>query len=147
MAEPTGDRRQSTSLSKPLTIILYGLRLIVGWLFLYEGLAKLLTPNWTSSPYLMLSRGIFSGFFRGLASSPGLLLTVDLLNICGPILIGLALFLGYFSRFASASGIVLLALYYLAQPPLIQTDPRIPMEGITCWSIRKLLSCWLWLCF
>ena len=88
-----------------------------------------LTPSWTSAPYLLLARGIFSGFFHWLASSPGLVRTVDLLNIWGLILIGLALILGCFSRFASASGIVLLALYYLAHPSLIQTDYRIPLEG------------------
>jgi uncharacterized membrane protein YphA (DoxX/SURF4 family) len=124
-----GDYRQASSLSKPLTIILLCLRLAVGWHFLYEGFAKLLTPSWTSAPYLILARGIFAGFFHGLASSPGLVHTVDLLNIWGLILIGLALILGCFARFASASGIVLLALYYLAHPPLIQTDYRIPLEG------------------
>ena len=112
-----------------MALILLGLRLAVGWHFLYEGLAKLLMPGWTSAPYLVLSRGIFSGFFHWLASSPGLVRTVDLLNIWGLILIGLALILGCFSRLASASGIVLLALYYLAHPPLIQTDYRIPLEG------------------
>ena len=110
-------------------MILLCLRLAVGWHFFYEGFAKLLTPSWTSAPYLLLARGIFSGFFHWLASSPGLVRTVDLLNIWGLILIGLALILGCFSRFASASGIVLLALYYLAHPPLIQTDYRIPLEG------------------
>jgi hypothetical protein len=58
-----------------------------------------------------------------------LLRCVDLLNICGLILIGSALILGIFSRVASASGILLLGLYYLAQPPLIRTDYRIPIEG------------------
>jgi len=112
-----------------MTVILFCLRLAVGWHFFYEGLAKLLAPTWTSAPYLLLSRGIFSDFFHWLASSPSLVRTVDLLNIWGLILIGLALMLGRFSRFASASGIVLLALYYLAHPPLIQTDYRIPLEG------------------
>jgi uncharacterized membrane protein YphA (DoxX/SURF4 family) len=125
----SGEHRQASSLSKPLTIILLCLRLAVGWHFLYEGFAKLLTPSWTSAPYLMLARGIFSGFFHWLASSPGIVRTVDLLNIWGLILIGLALILGCFVRFASASGIALLALYYLAHPPLIQTDYRIPLEG------------------
>jgi thiosulfate dehydrogenase [quinone] large subunit len=129
MAEITGDERQITSSSKPLALILLGLRLAVGWHFLYEGLAKLLIPGWTSAPYLVLSRGIFSGFFHWLASSPGLLRAVDFLNIWGLVFIGLALILGCFSRIASASGIVLLALYYLAHPPLIQTDFRIPLEG------------------
>ena len=130
MAETTGGGfRQANSLSRPLTMILLCLRVAVGWHLLYEGFAKLLTPSWTSAPYLVLSRGVFSGFFHWLASSPGLVRTVDLSNIWGLILIGLALILGCFSRFASASGIVLLALYYLAHPPLIQTDYRIPLEG------------------
>jgi len=55
-----------------MTIILLCLRVAVGWHFLYEGFAKLLTPTWTSAPYPLLSRGIFSGFFHWLASSPGL---------------------------------------------------------------------------
>lgn len=124
-----GDSRQTNSLSKPMTIILLCLRVAVGWHFLYEGLAKMLMPGWTSGPYLLLSRGIFSGFFHKLGSSAGLLHAVDRLNIWGLILIGLALMFGCFSRVASASGIVLLAFYYLAQPPLIQTDYRIPLEG------------------
>ena len=123
------DRRTEVALSKPLTMVLLGLRLVVGWHFLYEGLAKLLTPTWTAAPYLILSRGPFSSFFHWLGSSPGLVRAVDALNIWGLILIGLALLLGCFARVASASGIVLLALYYLAQPPLIQTDYRIPLEG------------------
>ncbi len=125
----SGDHRQASSLSKPMAIILFCLRLAVGWHFFYEGLAKLLTPTWTAATYLLLSRGIFSDFFHWLASSPSLIRTVDRLNIWGLILIGLTLILGCFSRFASASGIVLLALYYLAYPPLIQTDYRIPLEG------------------
>jgi thiosulfate dehydrogenase [quinone] large subunit len=104
-------------------------RLAVGWLFLYEVLAKHLTPAGTSAPCLEASYGICSGLFHCLASSPGLVRVVDLWNIWGVILIGLALILGCSSRLATASGIVLLALYYLAQPPMIQTDYGIPEEG------------------
>ena len=129
MNATTVNNQQAAALSKPLSIILLCLRITVGWHFLYEGLAKLLVPGWTSAPYLELSRGIFAGFFHGLASSPGLVRAVDLLNIWGLMLIGLALMLGCFTRLASASGIVLLALYYLAQPPVIKTDYRIPVEG------------------
>jgi uncharacterized membrane protein YphA (DoxX/SURF4 family) len=124
-----GEYRPASSLSKPMTIVLFCLRLAVGWHFLYEGLAKLLMPGWTSAPYLLLARGIFADFFHGLASSPGLVRAVNLLNIWGLILIGLALMLGCFTRLASVSGIVLLTFYYLAQPPLIKTDYRIPVEG------------------
>ena len=48
-----GDYRQASSISKPMTIILFCLRLAVGWHFFYEGFAKLLAPTWTSAPYLL----------------------------------------------------------------------------------------------
>ena len=114
---------------KPMAAVLLCLRLAIGWQFLYEGLAKLLTPNWTSAPYLLLSRGFFQGFFHWLGSSPGLLRAVDFLNTWGLILIGASLVLGCMTRLASGFGIALLSLYYLAQPPLIRTDYRIPVEG------------------
>lgn len=47
-----------------MTTILSCLRLAVGWHFFYQGLAKLLAPTWTAAPYLLLSRGIFSGLFH-----------------------------------------------------------------------------------
>ena len=118
-----------SSPSKPMALILLVLRLAVGWHFLYEGVAKMLIPGWTSAPYLVLTHGAFSGFFHWLASSPGLLRAVDLFNIWGLTLIGLALILGCFCRSASAFGILLLALYYFAHPPFIQSDFRIPLEG------------------
>jgi len=118
------ERSKTSSLSKPMAAGLFLLRLAVGWHLLYEGLAKLLIPNWTSYPYLILSRGPFSGIFHMLASSGGLVRAVDLLNIWGLTLLGLALMLGCFSRLASTLGIALLGFYYLAQPSWIQTDSR-----------------------
>jgi uncharacterized membrane protein YphA (DoxX/SURF4 family) len=130
MAEINGDDRNPANLSsKATTAILVCLRLALGWQLLYEGLSKLLTPAWTSAPYLLWSRGFFAGFFHWLGSTPGLVRFVDLANISGLILIGTALTVGVFTRLASASGILLLGLYYLAQPPLIQTSYRIPVEG------------------
>ncbi|HZT68874.1 MAG TPA: DoxX family protein [Terriglobia bacterium] len=114
---------------KQMSAILLCLRIVIGWQLLYEGLAKLLTPYWTASPYLLLSRGFFPGFFHWLGSSPGMLRAVDLLNTWGLTLIGLALILGVVTRFTSGCGIVLLALYYLAQPPLIRTNYWAPVEG------------------
>ena len=118
-----------TRLSQPLSTILLCLRIAVGWHFFYEGLAKLLTPAWSAAPYLELTRGFLSGFFQGMALSPPILRAVNLLNIWGLILIGAALMLGAFVRLASAGGILMLALFYLAHPPLLQTDYRVPLEG------------------
>ena len=108
---------------------LVALRMLVGWHFLYEGVAKLTNPRWTSSGYLLESKGWFSGFFTDLANNPGALALVDNLNQWGLAAIGLALLLGIFSRTASVAGLVMLALYYLAAPPFPGLDYAIPTEG------------------
>jgi uncharacterized membrane protein YphA (DoxX/SURF4 family) len=110
-------------------LILFFLRTVIGWHFLYEGIAKLYSPLWTSYDYLLVSKWIFSDFFQWLASTPQLVRIVDLLNIWGLILIGLALFLGVFTRLASILGIILLSLYYLANPPFVGMDFGVPVEG------------------
>ena len=93
------------------------LRVAIGWHFLYEGLSKILQGNWTASGFLLNTSGFLSGFYHWIASSPAILGTTDILNMWGLLFIGLALFIGLFSRFASLSGILLLTLYYFAYPP------------------------------
>jgi len=93
------------------------IRVAVGWHFLYEGLIKLFGEGWSSASYLNNTYGFLSGFYHWLAASPARLGIVDFLNIWGLILIGLALFLGLFVRWASLAGALLLTLYYFAYPP------------------------------
>jgi len=40
-------------LQKSMLVIL---RIVIGWHFLYEGIAKIYTPDWTSAGYLEISR-------------------------------------------------------------------------------------------
>ena len=105
------------------------LRLVIGWHLLYEGLAKLLTPGWSSATYLSTSRWFFSPFFNWIATNSDLLVITDWLNIWGLIFIGLGLILGLFIKTAAISGMFLLALYYVAQPPFVGMDFGIPLEG------------------
>ena len=93
------------------------IRVAIGWHFLYEGLSKILQGNWTASSFLMNTSGFFSGFYHVIASSSALLRITDILNMYGLLLIGLALFVGLFSRIASLCGALLLTLYYFAYPP------------------------------
>lgn len=93
------------------------LRAAIGWHFLYEGLTKILAGNWSASGYLLGTSGFLSGFYHTLAQSPVLLKLVDLMNMYGLLLIGIALFIGLFIRFAAWAGILLLTLYYFAYPP------------------------------
>jgi thiosulfate dehydrogenase [quinone] large subunit len=111
------------------TIALVTLRVTIGWHFLYEGLAKLTNPYWTSAGYLAESKWWLSGLFLDVAASPRVLTAVDYLNIWGLILIGAGLMLGAFTRLATISGIVLLGLYYLAAPPFIGLTYAMPTEG------------------
>jgi len=93
------------------------LRMAIGWHFLYEGVSKILIKDWTSFSYLANTTGPFSGFYHWLASSDALLQVVDILNVYGLLLIGLALVTGLLSRIASIAGVMLLTLYYFAYPP------------------------------
>jgi len=108
----------STSFTTVHQFVLFALRVIVGWHFLYEGIVKLLDPKWTAAGYLVESRWIFSGVFHWLAESSAILKVVDILNIWGLIFIGLGLFFGFLTRVASLSGALLLLMYYLATPPV-----------------------------
>ncbi len=116
-------------LSRTQTIVLLVLRIAIGWHFLYEGIAKLIIPGWTSAPYLQTARGLFAGLFHAIGASPGMLKAIDQINIWGLILIGLALVVGVLPRAASLAGICFLLLYYVAHPPLIGADFRTPVEG------------------
>ena len=118
-----------THWSRFQTVALVTLRIVIGWHFLYEGLAKLTNPYWTSAGYLAESQGWFSGLFFDMATSPKVLTVVDYLNIWGLILIGVGLLLGAFTRLATIAGIALLALYYLAAPPMIGFTYPMPTEG------------------
>ena len=93
------------------------LRAAIGWHFLYEGITKVLQESWSSSGFLLHTSGFLSPFYHWLASTPFLLHTTDFLNIYGLILIGIALFIGLFTRFAALAGTLLLTLYYFAYPP------------------------------
>jgi uncharacterized membrane protein YphA (DoxX/SURF4 family) len=105
------------------------LRIFIGWHFLYEGIVKLTGAGWSAGAYLANTRGFLSGLFHAMASDSSVLRAVDLLNIWGLILIGIALIIGIFGRLAVFSGILLLAFYYIAYPPFGYHNFGVPQEG------------------
>ncbi len=105
------------------------LRIVIGWHFLFEGISKLFSPSWSSADFLLLSNWIFRDFFHWIAENPGVLAVADFLVIWGLIIIGLALFIGLFDRIISIAGMALLALFWLANPPLTAMDFGLPREG------------------
>jgi thiosulfate dehydrogenase [quinone] large subunit len=111
------------------TFMLVFLRMLIGWHFLYEGIAKLLNPYWTSAGYLSESKWLFSGLFTAIADNPALLKVVDFLNIWGQIAIGLALITGLLTSWACIAGSLLLLIYYVCNPPFVGYSYTLPSEG------------------
>ncbi|MFW6108297.1 MAG: DoxX family protein [bacterium] len=105
------------------------LRVAVGWHFLYEGVVKVLNPEWSAAPYLRSATGPLAEFFQDLAADSTALAVVNTVNIAALVLVGGALMLGFFTRLSALAGIALLALYYLAHPPFTGTGPGTGLEG------------------
>jgi thiosulfate dehydrogenase [quinone] large subunit len=103
--------------------------MLIGWHFLFEGISKLINPYWTSAGYLSESKWLFSGLFGAIADNPSILKIVDILNIWGQIIIGLALIVGLLTSWATIAGIVLLILYYVCNPPFVGYPYTVPAEG------------------
>ena len=92
---------------------LLGMRVVMAWVFLQAGLAKLFTPGgWTAAGYLgnAIPAGNPFGFWSAMVTAP----LVDPLVIWGQILIGLALLVGAFVRFAAFWGAVQMVLFWMS---------------------------------
>ncbi|NLP09710.1 hypothetical protein GX408_04845, partial [bacterium] len=105
------------------------LRMAVGWQFLYEGLIKALSTDWSSAAFLSASKWLLSDLFHWFVAHPPFLQAVDFLNIVGLIAVGLCLLLGVFIRTGCSIGILLLTLYYIANPALIGYFSDLYSEG------------------
>ena len=127
------------SYSKTQLFWLVALRVTIGWYFLYEGVAKVMTPGWTSYGYLMDSQGWFAPLFKALAQNQALMPVVDALNIYGLILIGLSLVLGCFEKIGYIGALLLLALYYLSHPAFINAEYIFPPEGSYLWINKNII--------
>jgi thiosulfate dehydrogenase [quinone] large subunit len=92
-------------------VTLFALRITLGWLFFWAGITKVLNPDFSASGYLEGAK-TFSGFYHWLAS-PAMLPFTNFINEWGLTLLGLALILGVFTKWASRLGALLMILYYL----------------------------------
>ena len=124
------------------TIQLYGLvilRVLIGWYFLYEGLAKVFTPKWTAYGYLMDSQGVFAPFFRMIAENQSMMAAADFINIWGLTLVGEMLILGLLEKASYIGAALFLILYYLSHPPLLHVEYLLPTEGSYLWVDKNLV--------
>ena len=108
---------------------LIGLRVFIGWHFLYEGIAKMMNPFWSSAAFLLDAKWIFSGIAKWMVSNPSILGLVDNLNMWGLTIIGACLISGLFARYASYVGMILILVYYLFTPSFWWLEYSRPGEG------------------
>lgn len=102
----------SNNLSIPpeKSLLLFLLRLTLGWLFLYAGLSKVLDPQWSSVGFLTNAK-TFGPLYDFFASESNIV-WIDFANKWGLTAIGAGLITGAFTTFASIAGIILMVLYY-----------------------------------
>lgn len=87
------------------------LRLVLGWLYFYAGITKVLNPDWSAAGYLKGAK-MFPEFYQWLTTG-AILPIINFVNEWGLTLLGVSLIFGIFVRFSSFLGIILMALYYL----------------------------------
>lgn len=97
-------------MNKSQKIVLFILRLSMGWVMFYAGITKILNPEWSAAGYLQNAK-TFSGFYH-LFLTPGILPVVNFLNEWGLTFLGVSLILGIFVRLSSILGAILMLLYY-----------------------------------
>ena len=81
---------EDMKLSRSAMIAITVLRVVVGWHFLYEGIAKLTSASWSAAGYMKASRGPFAAFFHWIASQPQLLDKANLITMYGLAIVGVA---------------------------------------------------------
>ena len=91
-------------------IILFLLRVSIGWMFFYAGITKILNSEWSAVGYLQSAK-TFTGLYQWFAS-PSILPTVNFINEWGLTFLGLSLIFGIFVRLSSLFGTLLMLLYY-----------------------------------
>ena len=120
---------EEAKLSRSAMIAITVLRVIVGWHFLYEGIAKLTSSSWSAAGYMRASRGPFAAFFKWIASNPQMLDNTNLITMYGLTIVGVLLMLGLFTRLAAIAGIGFILMFYLCNPPFVGYFYSIPTEG------------------
>jgi len=98
------------NVNKNLRVPVFLLRISLGWLFFYAGITKVLDSSWSAAGFLSNAK-TFSNFYAWFVT-PANIGWVNFLNEWGLTLIGVALILGIFTRYASYLGIILMILYY-----------------------------------
>lgn len=107
------------------------LRLLMGWVFLYAGIEKLVNLDGgepfsafgflrfgTAGTWPGAAEGVIvnptQAFWAGLTENPAAMQFIDFIVPVGQVLIGTALFVGFATRFASFMGALMMGLFFVA---------------------------------
>ncbi len=110
------------SMNKFQSISLFLLRVSLGGLFLYAGITKIFDSTWSAEGYIRGAK-TFPELFQFFLD-PSVLPIVNMANEWGLTLIGVALILGVFVRWAALAGMILMILYYLATLDFPHPNPH-----------------------
>jgi len=101
--------------------LLTGLRVTIGWAFLYAGLTQFADPSWSAAGFLTHTT-TFHPLFAPFAA-PTILPLTNFLVKWGHLLIGLSLVTGSLTRVGALFGTVLMLAYWLAHMnfPYVET--------------------------
>ena len=99
-------------------VLIFLLRISLGWLFFYAGWSKVITyfttaKDWTAAGFLNGLQGPFAPFFASMSGN----VLIDYLNAYGLLLVGTTIILGVLVRFSAFWGIVIMTFYFLAGFP------------------------------
>ncbi|MGM0376316.1 MAG: DoxX family membrane protein [Bacteroidota bacterium] len=126
------------------TLPLFVLRTAIGWLFLHEGLYKLISPDWTAQYYLAESEGPLQWLFQWIISSEFLTNVANYGVVTLLILTGVLLLTGFLERLAAVMGMILLVFFYLSYPPFSETSSMMA-EGNYLLVDKNFIMFWaLW---
>ena len=98
-------------MSQSQRLSLLALRLVLGWMYFYAGITKVLNPDWSAAGYLKGAK-MFTGLYQWMLG-PSILPVVNFLNEWGLLLLGVSLLLGVFVRASTVLGVLLMVLYYI----------------------------------
>ncbi|MCL5007032.1 MAG: DoxX family protein [Patescibacteria group bacterium] len=104
------------TLSRYQEASIFVLRVLLGWLFFYAGITKVLNASWSAAGFLESAK-TFGGFYAFL-THPLLIGLINVFNEWGLTLLGLSLIFGFWIKWSAPLGAALMLLYYFASNSL-----------------------------
>jgi len=95
---------------------LFALRLMMGWVFFYAGIVKVIDPNWSARPFL-LNVDPVNPLVNVWAAMADWVWLLTPLNQVGLTLVGIALLLGAFTRLSAFFGAIMMLFYWASAYP------------------------------